>query len=399
VFRLSAIFCPLLLFLILFGLIAFSQAFIYYFILITDYGFNLSATREISIYRDSKEKISEIFSSVMIIKIALMFLSFLLLCSLVFSISKFRNEWLVYLLTFGMVLGNVLFPVWFFQGIERMGQIARLNILSKLIFTISIFVFIRSQSDYIYIPLINSLGFVITGLISIYIIVRKYGMKIKVPSLTQIKYELKEGWYIFISTVSISFYTISNIFILGLFSNNTVVGYYSAADKLIKAFQGLFYPVSQTIYPYISKLASESKEQALIFIRKIIKLVGGGALLASIAIFIFATSIVNIMLGEQYHESILILKILAVLPFIIFLTNMFGAQLLLPFNIKKLFSLSIIIPSILHIALLLPIAHFYKEIGVAGLVVFTELSILIYRITGLHLFHRDLFQGVCYGKR
>jgi PST family polysaccharide transporter len=367
-----------------FGLIAFSQAFIQFFIILTDYGFNLSATSEISINRGDIRKISEIFSSVITIKFVLTFFSFAIMTIAVFSFDKFRRDWYIYFLAFGMVIGQVMFPVWFFQGMEKMKYITFLNILAKLIFTITIFIFIHKASDYIYVPLINSLGFIVAGVLGLCITFKDFGIIFKIPTMENIKYQLKEGWHIFISTVAISLYTISNTFILGLFTNNTIVGYYAAAEKIIKAAQGLQTPISQTIYPYMSKLVNESKSISIIFLRKLTLLIGGIFFFLSLSVFTFAGFIVNILLGNQYEESIIVLRILSFLPFLIVLSNIFGIQTMLTFNYKKNFSNILISASFINIILAILFVPFYKDIGMSFSVLISETFVTFFMFVFLY---------------
>ena len=94
-----------------FGLIAFAQAFVQYFMILTDYGFSITATKEISLCRHEPAKVCRAFSSVMTVKIALSFLSLITLGLLVYFIPKFRSDWLVYVFSFGAVIGNTLFPL------------------------------------------------------------------------------------------------------------------------------------------------------------------------------------------------------------------------------------------------------------------------------------------------
>ena len=360
-----------------YGLVAFAQAFIAYFGILTDYGFNLSATREISIQRENKEKISAIFSSVMLIKFVFLILSFILMSVLVFSIHKFRNEWLLYFLTFGTVLGQVLFPIWFFQGIERMKYITWLNIIAKTIFTVLVFVLIHQKTDYVYVPFLGALGTIISGVLALGIIRKHFKVNFHLPSKNEVIHQLREGWYIFISTVAISLYSISNTFILGLFASNTIVGYYSGAEKIINAVQGLLSPVSQTIYPHISKIASESKERALKFLQKITILIGSSSFFLSLLIFLLAEVVIKILLGGQYLESIKVLRILSFLPFIVGLSNIFGIQTMLTFDYKKSFSNILIIASLINITLAFILVPFFFHIGIAFSVVISETFVTI----------------------
>jgi PST family polysaccharide transporter len=105
----------------------------------------------------------------------------------------------IYLLTFGTILGQMLFPVWFFQGIEKMKYITYLNIIAKLIFTFAIFIFVHEKSDYYLVPIFTSLGFISIGLISIYIIKKDFQIIFKLQSFKIIKNYLVDGWHIFLS--------------------------------------------------------------------------------------------------------------------------------------------------------------------------------------------------------
>jgi PST family polysaccharide transporter len=360
-----------------FGLISFAQAFTGYFIILTDYGFNLSATREIAIYREDKEKVSEIFSSVMVIKFFLFFLSLGIMSAIIFTFEKFRKDWEIYYLTFGMVLGQVLFPVWFFQGMERMKYITFLNILAKLIFTIAIFVFVRKVGDYLYVPLLNSLGFIVAGIIGLWIVLKDFGIGFRMPSWEGIKHQLKEGWYIFISTVAISLYTISNTFILGLFTNNTIVGYYSAAEKIIKAIQGLWTPVAQTIFPFFTNVYSKKPEDARVLLIKLLKITGMVTFIISVLGCFSAPILIHICLGEQYKVSVKIFQILIFTFFAIGTNNILGIQGLVAFGYGKIFAKVVILGAIFHITLLIILVPLFSYFGPAIATVLTELFIFI----------------------
>ncbi|AEE14483.1 polysaccharide biosynthesis protein [Thermodesulfobium narugense DSM 14796] len=360
-----------------YGLVAFAQAFIGYFQILTNYGFNLSATREISINRESSQKVSEIFSSVITIQILLAILSFMIMALVVLSFAKFRDDLLLYIFTFGMVVGNVLFPVWFFQGIERMKYITLLSVLARLIFTIAIFVFIHEESDYIYVPLINSIGMVLSGTVGLWLIFNRFDVKFIMPDIESIKYHLNEGWHIFISTVAISLYTISNTFILGLFASSEIVGYYSAAEKIIRAVQGLMNPIFQASYPYISKLSLNSKELTIVFIKKLLILFGITSFLFSLINFIFSNIIITLIFGKDYQNSISVFRILSFLPFIITLGTILGTLTMVNFGYKKIFTQIIMIGSIINIFLSLILVPIFKDVGTAYSVVITEIFITL----------------------
>lgn len=360
-----------------FGLLAFATAMITYFQILTDYGFDLTATREISIHRDDKEKVIEIFSSVMTIKFILMFVSFLLLTILVFSFEKFSQDALIYFLSFGSVIGQFLFPVWFFQGMERMKYITYLNILSKVIFTVAIFVFVQEQSDFYLVPLLTSVGFLVAGIWSLYLVKREFGISFQLQTNLTIKKYFIDGWDVFVSRIFVSLYTTINIFLLGLFTNNTIVGYYAIAEKIVNAVGGLFTPANQTIYPYMAKMYVNQKEKFFSFTKK----VGFSFLVIGLVLFmllaLFSEIIIKLITGSI---DIHILEIYHVLMFTL-ITVPFGplfTQILITQKRNKEFNKVVMNTFIFNIILAPIMIYLYNGIGLAVAVVFTQIFHVIY---------------------
>lgn len=374
-----------------FGLIAFARAFVQYFNILTDYGFNLSATREISIHRESNERISGIFSAVMIIKLVLLIFSLIILTIIVFSFQKFRKDWEIYYLSFGMVVGQVLFPVWFFQGMEKMKYITFLNLIARSLFTVSIFIFVKKISDYMYVPLLNSIGIILAGLLGIWVSFKKFPIYLKIPPWIEIKHQLKDGGYIFISRISISFYTISNVFFLGLLTNNTTVGIYSAAEKLINGIKSFNNVILQVMFPFVSKVAKESSLKAVKIVWKELKFFLALEFILCILIYLFSYKIVLILLGENFIGATPIIRILIFTVPLILSSAVIGQQILLNFNLKKLFTISIVYVSFFHLMLLPVFIHLMKDIGAAIAVFITECAIVLFRIIGIYKINRKLF--------
>lgn len=360
-----------------YGLILFATAFMSYFAILTDYGFNLSATRDISINRDDRQRVSDIFSAVMVIKLALLVISFIIMMGIVFSFAKFREQNLLYIVLFGTVLGGALFPVWFFQGIESMKYITYLNVAAKGIYTLLIFVLVTGPEKFMVVVALNAASSLAAGVCSLLIVGRVFKVRIVLPGMSALKNQLLEGWYVFISSISIVLYSSSTTFILGLLTNNTAVGYFGGADKIRSALQNLFGPAFQTLYPYVSKLAKDSKEEALQFIGKELIFLGGIALILCLVLSIKADFLVRLVLGKEYGASVPALRLLAFLPFLVVLGNVLTIQCLLSFGFKKDYSRVYISSSAIGVIAIFFLTYFYSYIGTSCSILFIELLVVV----------------------
>jgi PST family polysaccharide transporter len=360
-----------------YGLVNFASAFAAYFTIITDYGFNLSATQEISINRDNTIRISEIFSSVFTLKMLFFIISTIIFLPIVFLIPLFKENLVLFIITFLSVLGTALFPLWFYQGIEKMKYILFISVSVRLVTTVLIFIVVETKNDFIKLAGLNTITQYVIGISGLLFVLIKFEIKYTFPSKSLFKQQLIKGWHLFLSTVSINLYTTSNVFILGLFAPANIVGYYVAADKVRMAFQGILSPMSQSVFPYVNKMLSESYSRFISFNKKLLKIALIIGAIISIMLFLFAEPIVKFVLGKEYQSSIPVLRIIAWLPLVIFLSNVLGIQTMLPLNKQKSFAILLFIAAMINLSLSFILVPQYFAFGTAISVLTTEIFVTI----------------------
>lgn len=374
-----------------YGLVAFGQSFLGYFLVLVEYGFGLSATRKISVSRDDPEAVSRIAFCVWGAKLLLCLAGLLILLLCILLIPTLRENQALLLILYLTALGNALFPGWLYQGMERMVYISIINLGIRLVLVVGIFTLIKKPEDYLLYAGLSSFGALLAGIVGAAWALQLFSLKLVVPSPGEIWQYLKEGWVLFLSTASISLYTVGNSFILGMFTNPIVVGYYSAGEKIVRSLLGLIGPLSQAAYPRFAMLAAESKSQALLWGRRMLFVNGGIGLFLSASLLVAAPLVVNILLGKDYGPSVQVIRVLAFIPFLVAISNVLGIQTMLPFGKDKLFTSILFGAGLVNLSLAFFLISFWQEVGMAAAFLVSEIFVTMVMFFALSFYNLNPF--------
>ncbi|MDY3789210.1 oligosaccharide flippase family protein [Bacteroides fluxus] len=186
-----------------YGTIAFAQAVISYFVIFINFGMDVSAVKDVSVHRKDKARLNRVVSSVLLLKFFLFLLAFCILLIGIAFIPYLRSEWLLYLFVFMSCFSEILFPVWFYQGIEKMKYLTLIRFTSILFYTATVFLFVRSEDDYVNVALLQSLGYVVSGAISFYVLLKVEKVRLLLPSANDLKRCFVDSIPFFMSRISV----------------------------------------------------------------------------------------------------------------------------------------------------------------------------------------------------
>lgn len=358
------------------GVIAIAQTVMIYLSTITDYGFNISATKEIAINKNDRLKTSKIFFTVMACKLLISVFLFVLLLLLTLFIPVFQQHFILYMLGFAFVIGQALSVNWFFLGIEKMQYITIGSLFSRLIFVILLFVFIQKKDDDIFFLFFLGAGNIIAAFLSVFVAISLLKLKYFRPQWSDIVDELKKGWQVTVSVLSLNTYLFTGIFILRFFTNDLMVGYYSIAVRIFFAARQVLAVFSEAVYPHICQVVLNGKEAGKAFFKQVYLPFLLATFLGCILLFIFSPQVVYIFIKGETALPVLLLRMLSFVPVIVCI-HIPAYQLLLVFDKKKSYLRIFSFATIINIATNIFLANEWAATGTVLSIILTELFITI----------------------
>ncbi len=340
-----------------FGKIAFASAIIIWFQTIADWGFNLTATRDVAKNRDNPAVVSEIFSSVLWARCLLTVVALIILLICIYVIPTFKDNADMILASFLLIPGHIMFPDWFFQAIEKMKYTTYLNILFKSLFTVAIFIFIKDKDDYILQPLLTSLGYVICGIITMYIIVCRWGIKVRWVSWHKIWQTIVSSTDVFINNIFPNIYKAFSTILLGFVGGTSANGLLDAGSKFEDIVNRFLNILSRIFFPFLSRRIDKHTLFAKLYI--------GISSLSAIVLFLSAPLIIRLFFSPEFYDAIPVLQILSLSLLFLAMTNVYGANyLIISGHEKELRNLTIIC-SLVGFVMSFVLVYKYTYIGAA----------------------------------
>lgn len=328
----------------LYGWVITAQIVASYCSILVDFGFKRVSARHISIFRDNKEKLSEIMSTILTLQMILWLFCLVVYVVVIGLIPSYRQHFWLFVFSFGLTFNELLFPQYFFQGIEKMKYITIVNIVIRSIFIILIFLFITTAEDYVYVPLLFSVGYFIGGILALYVIFGREKILFQLPSFSNMKYYLKDASSIFFTDVICTIKDKLNYILLGSWIGMGNVVVYDLGSKFMNVILKPAGIVGTVLFPKIAK------ERNILLFRKTVLILFACTLGLVIVLNLFLPQVVHFFIDENIDLWPIRLYLLA--PVIVGVSSFISSNLMVALGYTKYVLYSIIVTTFVYLALL-----------------------------------------------
>ncbi|MBG6063268.1 PST family polysaccharide transporter [Flavobacterium sp. CG_9.1] len=344
-----------------YGILTWVDSFTQYFLILVNFGFDMYVAKYIVENKQNKAKIDEIISAILTIKTGLFVFGFLLL-----GLFSFNDEIakVIHLLFFMLLMGigEILFPIWYFQGIEKMKPIAIVSVISRSLLVILTILFVKNANHilvYIFILVVSNL---VWGGLGFYFLKKVSNFKFIIVPLATLKFYLKEGYLFFLGRFSTLFLNFGTIFLIGYFCSKNLVSGFDIASKIIFAFIFPFEVIQQAVFPSIVRTRNK------LFLQKLVLFTICSALFFAGSIYYFSEELMIFFGGIPMGKYAYLLKSLVVLIPVISSSIIIGSCSLVAFGALKQYNYALVFSCLIYIFVVL-LLYFMGQMSFKNLVI------------------------------
>lgn len=348
------------------------DSIINYFILFSMLGFGAVGIREVAKNKNNRLELNKTFSNILFFNTITTFtvsLFFIVINKITLHIPD------VFFLIGIIKIFSTSFQIeWLYIGLENFKIITQRTLIVKILYVISVFLFIKDSSDYtIYFFLLCFLVFG-NALVNLlyahkYVSFTLHNIEIK----KYIKPVLSMGGYMILT----SMYTSFNVVYLGYVTNETEVGYYTTATKLYSIIIALFSAFTSVMLPRMSSLLAENNTSEFrTYIIKSINILIILSVPLIIYTILYAPHIILILSGKGYEGAILPMRIVMPLVLIIGYLQILVIQILIPLKKDSIVLINSLIGALVGVSCNILLVNTYKSIGSAWVWLISEFSTL-----------------------
>jgi PST family polysaccharide transporter len=355
-----------------YGAIVMAQSLMAYAVVLTDFGFNLTAARDISVVRNDPSAVARIYWTTIAAKGLLMVVSLSLIACIVTETPAFRTRWPVFLACSLLVFGNVTFPQWYLQGLERLKDSALIQACAKLVSVLATFIFVRAPQDLWVAAILSSLPQLLGLAVATALRRPMFPATFYRPTWREICAALRGSWHMFASSLSTTLYGNTTTLVLGLMAGERVVALYSTSLRLVLALQGVGMPITQAVFPRASLLFAVDHKAAWRLVERTATLLLVAVGVCALLLGIFAPMFVRLLGGPSFVGAAPLVRIMVILP-VMLCAGALPAQIVLVGTGKtKELAQIYLRTGIANLVLMPPLIYVFSAIGAALALIFAE---------------------------
>lgn len=354
------------------GIYSYTLSITAYFILFGALGMSLYAQREIAYNQDNPPKYSLIFWEMVLLRIITMSISILIYY---FTIIKYGTYQLYYKILILEILGNCIDITWFFQGLEEFKKIVKRNIIIKLISITCTFALVKTSNDLVIYFIIYVLTLLI-GNLSLWLYLPKFLVRIDIRKINILRH-LKQTISLFVPQVAVQVYTILDKTMVGtIVQEKAEVGYYDQSQKIIKIALSVVTSLGTVMLPRIANnYIKNEKEAVRVYMEKSFNLIFLLSFPMMFGVLAVSGRFVPVFFGQGYDRVIILMNIISPIFILIGLSNVIGAQYLLPTKRQKEYTISVVSGAILNFVANMCLIWKLKAVGASIGTVIAEIAV------------------------